>query len=349
MNIPTGHVDIIFIAGFPRSGTTWFANIVNSDPDTLYRHELLGRKFDTLPDNLFKALKYNNGLNKSEHQQLMPYLLKAEPDTDKPPFFYKNYLAVKSKRIHHYCWLIAKMVPLLQPLYRRLYTPNQTKKIKLFIKETRSTVNMDSILTGLDPTHSIFLYRHPYGVISSNIAGRKSGLMEKISEQIRSDWYSANANTDGTIEFNPQLNLNSVLNISDVEFLALQWAKHNVDFIELAKQRENCHFISYEELLNNSEEVIRSLFQLIQLDYDKQTQQFIDETSTSDTAPRSILNKDASNDFYSVYRGNDFDPNKWSKTLTPEDCKKIDAICNPILEQLEHCRLSSSHAKNTSG
>ena len=50
--MPNHKDKIIYIAGFPRSGTTWFANLLNAHPQTVYRHEILGRCFEQFDPEL---------------------------------------------------------------------------------------------------------------------------------------------------------------------------------------------------------------------------------------------------------------------------------------------------------
>ena len=85
----SGNSNVIFLAGFPRSGTTWFANILNAHPKVVYRHEIIGRNHYIFRDSLFKALKYKNELSDEEFVETLNLIAEARVDTDKPPFFYK--------------------------------------------------------------------------------------------------------------------------------------------------------------------------------------------------------------------------------------------------------------------
>jgi hypothetical protein len=78
---------IIFIAGFPRSGTTWFSNLLNAHPDIYYRHEIIGRNFRIFSEKIFLALKNNNGQSDEQYTTLIEKISEAHVDTDVPPFF----------------------------------------------------------------------------------------------------------------------------------------------------------------------------------------------------------------------------------------------------------------------
>ena len=76
-NFETEKDKIILVAGFPRSGTTWFSNLFNSHPDVVYRHEFIGRCYDKIPEKIFSSLKYDNGLTDSAYQELIDIIAAA--------------------------------------------------------------------------------------------------------------------------------------------------------------------------------------------------------------------------------------------------------------------------------
>ena len=181
-------INTIFVLGYPRSGTTWFANLFNSHPDVAYRHEVIGRCFRYFPDQLFSSLKFNNGLTDAEHERAIDVVLSPNVDTDRAPFFSKNHLRINNTRLHYFSWLVAKTVGFLRPLYKKLYYPSGSG-LSLIIKETRSTVNMDSMLIGLRADSVVVLFRHPCGAIASYLKGISKGVMEPSDAAERSFWY----------------------------------------------------------------------------------------------------------------------------------------------------------------
>ena len=130
---------IVFVVGFPRSGTTWFSNLLNAHPEVIYRHEIVGRCYKIFGDELFDHLKFNHGLSVEEHRIFLKKLALANVETDRPPFFHKTVLKVASESIHKTAWLATKSVPLLNSLYRYLFTPNPKKNTTFFVK--RNTFN----------------------------------------------------------------------------------------------------------------------------------------------------------------------------------------------------------------
>ena len=88
--------------GFPRSGTTWFSNLINSSESVIYRHELIGRNHGMMGDRVFSKLKYANGLSSSDYEVVENVIKKAHVETDKPPFFKKKYGLRKFPKIQYF-------------------------------------------------------------------------------------------------------------------------------------------------------------------------------------------------------------------------------------------------------
>lgn len=81
--------------------------------------------------------------------------------------------------------------------------------------------------------------------------------------------------------------------------------------------------ITYSDLLINTEMVVKKLFEFCQIDYSKQTKQFLLESKS----------KDLSVDAYSVFRKNQAD-NKWKKILPKNIIEEINIdLRGTILEQ----------------
>ena len=175
--------NIMLLAGFPRSGTTWFANLINAHSDIIYRHELIGRHYHLFGEELFLALKNNSGLSDTEYYSVKNIVASAHVDTDKPPFFKKNHGLLRHPRLHHYAWLGVKTVPLLSTFYKKLFSLNEKYDISYLVKETRSLKNFDSIIQGLRASKIVFLVRKPEGAIYSHIKGIIFAFNSIISNQ----------------------------------------------------------------------------------------------------------------------------------------------------------------------
>lgn len=325
----TKQSNLTFIAGYPRSGTTWFSNILNSHPEFIYRHEVLGRLYNSIPENIFVALK-DGSLSEQDRIVLLEKLRNADVETDRPPFFDKSYLRISNTSLHHKAWLVAKTASPLNALYRWLYTP-KAEKGRLLIKETRSTVNMDGILGGLRPSQVLFIFRHPFGVVNSVFRGRQKGLMEDNDDEVKLEWYQSNI--EGVEKPYADLTKDKVFNLSTAAFFAHQWCKHNLDFFEFAENHPSI-FVNYDQLLDDTLPQIESLFAQMDLQVMPSTRSFLSESTSTNSSDKSILKRDSLDSFYSVFRDKSSLDNEY-KALSSEDKDCIEEICTDVLSKLQ--------------
>lgn len=311
---------IIFLAGFPRSGTTWFANLLNAHSNIIYRHEIFGRNHYIFGNDLFGAIKHHNGLTDDELSVAINHISSARVDTDKPPFFSKPIGLLKYKRFHHYAWLATKALPFLAPLYKSLFTVKNLDDFSFLIKETRSTVNMDSIIAGLRPVAVLFLVRQPHGAIASHIKGIQRGTMEKTALEKKLKWYRHNKDVAYIKEIG--LSEEGLNEVTDAEFFALQWRVYHEDLIAYAQTFSNTRFFSYDSFAASPKDSVDELFSFLSLETDEEVSKFIDESSGKEKV--GVAQRDASDEYYSVYRSASFDPQSWKSTLTSVDIALID-------------------------
>ena len=116
------------------------------------------------------------------------------------------------------------------------------------------------------------------------------------------------------------------------------WRQQNVDYLEFASTDYDTVFINYENFMADQENKVKELFETLHLSYDLMVDQFLNATSGGGNS-RPIL-KDSSSKFYSVYRNKSFDPNKWQKSLLPE---QISVIEKHTLDTFNRLIKSSNH------
>lgn len=322
---------IVFVVGFPRSGTTWFSNLLNAHPEVIYRHEIVGRCYKIFGDELFDHLKFNHGLSVEEHNVFLKKLALANVETDRPPFFHKTVLKVASESIHKTAWLATKSIPLLNNLYQYLFTPNPKNNTTFLLKETRSTINLDSIIKGVAPSSILFLFREPYGAIASHVKGLKLKAMDGMSKKSNETWLQGHAQRSYVKElYESNFDFNTA---SDVEILAIKWRVYNDDLLELRQTFSQTIFCHYDQFVQSPIELTKQLFHDINLDFVPAVEQFISASGNKDKK-QNILQKDASNDFFSVYRSADFNKEQWKDVLSTEDIKIIDKHTKSTFELL---------------
>lgn len=328
-------INTIFVLGYPRSGTTWFANLFNSHPDVAYRHEVIGRCYRYFPEKLFASLKYNNGLSDAEHERAINVVLSPNVESDRAPFFPKNHLRLNNARVRYFSWLATKTVGLLKPLYKKLYYPTGSA-LSLIIKETRSTVNMDSMLIGFRVDSVVVLFRHPCGSIASYLKGISKGVMGHSDAQERGVWYKENI--DKPYLASLRMSEDDLVALPEHKYLAIHWAQQNEDYLGFQSPSYNRFFVSYEDFMGDKEAQVKKLFNDLSLGYDTMVEEFLFSTSSAGDSAKPSL-KDSSDSYYSVYRDDKFDPHKWKEDLTAEEISDIEELTvttyNKLIEKSE--------------
>jgi hypothetical protein len=273
-------------------------------------------------------------LSDDEYKRAIDIILSPNVESDRAPFFHKKHLKINSIRFHYLCWLAAKTFAPLAPLYKYLFYPD-TCGLALVIKETRSTVNMDSMLTGLRADNIIILFRHPCGALASSLRGIRTGKMSNSTEELRRCWFEENRHK--TYLSNLGLNVDNLLALPEHKYLAILWGQQNEDYLEFTSPAYTRNFVSYEAFMQDKENRIKRLFDTLSLSYDPMVKDFIQSTSrANDSQP--VL-KDSSSSFYSVYRDEKFDPAKWKNDLSEEQISDIESLTmdtfNKLLDRSE--------------
>lgn len=313
---------IIYIAGFPRSGTTWFANLLNASPNIIYRHEILGRKYKSFGDKLFQAIKFNFGLTENEYEKAMNTICFADIETDRPPFFKKNQILQSNTKFHYYLWAIAKFIPFLRNVYGNIFKIRSSKKdIRILLKETGASSNLESIIKGLKVQKTLVLVRSPYGAITSHIKGINTKKMPPLSVESKTKWFEDNKNSHYITSL--CLTNQQISDLSVPEFFAINWRVYYENIIINISPMEGCYTYFYEDFVDNTTEEVNQLFTDIDLPFDESVQEFIQDSSGSTSDKKQL--KDSKSDFYSVFKAADFDKESWKRILTDDDLKIIDA------------------------
>lgn len=315
------NTEIIFVAGFPRSGTTWFSNLINSHSKVIYRHELIGRNYGMFGESLLNSLKYDDGLTDEQYQKAMSVVYKADINTDKPPFFAKETGLFKYPKLHHGAWLASKFLPPLRPLYGQLFkVPSQRDDFKVLIKETRSTRDMSSMLNGLRVQHKLFLVRVPHGSIASHLSGIKQGRMAAVDQKQIADWLAGLSEHPYIKSL--ELTEDKIAAISVAEYFAIHWRIYHEEMLKMVEKFADAVVCFYEDFVAEPELKTKALFNQVNLEYNQSVATFIEESSGKSQNQPAL--KDSNNEFYSVYRGASFKADSWKEKLTEEQIAAID-------------------------
>lgn len=332
--------NIIYIAGFPRSGTTWFANLLNSHSQTIYRHELIGRNKQVFGQTLYKAMKFGNGVTDAQHADIMASIYKAEIETDKPPFFMKAKGILKYPTFHHFMWLCAKTFPkLLRSTYNWFFKISATDSYKILMKETGEAKFIESFRNSLRPYTTLFLIRNPLGSISSHIKGINKGSMPAKTETEKKSWLEEKmkASPENSVELS-QLD---PVTLSDAAFLALQWRDYHENVIAYCQKYDDCNIYSYDEIVAETMSQVKQILTDVGLNWEQQVDDFIAESS-GERKPSNFFKKlDSFDSFYSVFREPSFKKDSWIEVISPQDIEFITRWTAPTLDAIKQLRQKS--------
>lgn len=299
----------VFLVGFPRSGTTWLGKLYDSHPDTVYRHEPFGREYGSFGLDLYRKIKFGRAISADERTHVVQTLIRALPNTSKPPFFRKSYRRMHMPRMQSALWSSAKFGRVPATIYQALYTPQRGTPV-LVVKETASDAVVREAISCIKPDKVILIVRHPYEVIASHIVGIKKGKLPSSKLEDRLQWLDMHADFAQHRE--------AILTMSEVEFLALVWRIHNETYLKLC-----CHRMTvlYESLVRDSENQMHKLFDFSGLEMHRQVEKFI-----------QLSTRGSSTNYFSVYKKRS--PNSWRSVLTQEDISYIDTHTANLCAQL---------------
>ncbi len=322
-------MSLVTLVGFPRSGTTWASNILNAHPSVVYRHEAIGRTLPKALDaDLFKKLKEGNGLMDIDHERVIAEILRPNPEHDRPPFFWKDYIRFPSApKLRWLFWAAATRSSLARRCYQTLYYPRWQSTNVVVLKETRSSRNLASILKGLRTSAVIQIMRNPYAVVASFLSGIQSGQMAPTSSSERLEWLRYYQDHEALTQLS--LSEADIEAMSDAEFVALRWRVWNEDLRHISVD----HLISYEQLYEDTLQVIEPIFDSMSLQLHDQVIEFLHRSKHSEAEP--LLGRDAQSQYYSIYRGADFSPNRQATALDEETKAAVTRIveASPVFSQ----------------
>ena len=329
------NIPIFLLMGFPRSGTTWFSNLINSSESVIYRHELIGRNHGMMGDRVFSKLKYANGLSSSDYEVVENVIKKAHVETDKPPFFKKKYGLRKFPKIQYFFWSLAKVFPRASGFYNRLYRLGNNHDWKVLIKETRSLTDMRSMILGLDPNALLFLVRKPQATILSHIKGVKKKKLSPLPDKVKNRLRIEASNSD---YFKTHLSHKKLdAELKDIEYYAINWALYHEKALALKTEFSSASIYFYDEIMENPRKEIEHIFSNLHLEICDEVETYIAQSS----GQKSNYLKDAGDQYYSVYRDSSFNKDSWKDELTQKEIDLIDSYCSTMYEKLSELKAQS--------
>lgn len=310
------NVPLKAIFGAGRSGTTWLGSIVNSHPQVAYRFEPFHRlkSFDAEVRECGRILN-EAAISPQDLQRTYTALLKADPLTDKPPFFQKEPPAKPGKDL---LWPVARKLRLAAPLYRLFHTP--AAGTPLVFKEVTYERCMANMLQHT-AVPVIYLVRHPCGNVMSDVRGQQEGKMPSGRQTVLASLL-ANHNPALLERYQHRLDEMTV-----VEKTALLWRIDlEIGMAAIQQYPQQAMVITYEQICDDAHHYVKTIFDHFQLSYAPQTQQFLNALYDVNGAEKQEINKDLMDNFFTVYRNPSQQKTAWKKKISDQDRHSIEAI-----------------------
>ena len=134
--------------------------------------------------------------------------------------------------------------------------------------------------------------------------------------------------------------------ISDAEFVALQWRVWNEDLLNL-RTTMPINLVMYEKLFHRTELELARITAHLGISLEEQILGFAEESSRGNGRP--MIGRDASSSYYSVYKSKAFDPNRRVAEMEAATRKAISGILSgsPVMGLYSEQPLASLGIRNT--
>lgn len=310
---------VILLLGSPRSGTTWMASILNSDPRVVYGHEVLSRLRDPRLDEILERIKVGGVIGREDRELLIREWSLAHHDTRRPPFFAKVFQKSPASWML-ISWLAAQRSARARDWFRALFSPTAGSDFEFLIKEVDWALHARALVDALKPEFLVII-RHPCAVVASQIRGQRLGLLQGSK---RAEWLEHYGPVCARIGFSRQ----AVLGLEPCEFLALQWLVTNTLYREIAAEYGRSQIIKYEDLCDHPQRVARASYDFLGWEMRTQTEAFIRRsTQLDDTSLAAKLQFHHS--YFRIYRNPAKSAGAWETTLDDRQKEQILAVVAP--------------------
>lgn len=314
MNPSNAHANSAVSAVFSkgRSGSTWLGSVLNTHPDVAYRFEPFHRLRGRRRLEQFRARVKSPELTDADLAPLAAYLRRADPLTDKPPFFRKTGTRQFGKAR---LWPVARALRPLAPLFASVYAPPPDTRV--IFKE----VTMERVMRNLIERTSmpiVYLLRHPCAVTRSIVHGQSLGVMtggrRKVIRQLLEDHHPELAAVWG--ERAPDL--------PELEQEALLWRFDTEIGVQAIQGQDQAMLVYYEDLCRDGPALFPELFSHLGIEYRDETRDFLDrlyaEPGTKDADSGQAPS------YFSVFRNPRSSADKWREQLSDEERRRVLAV-----------------------
>jgi hypothetical protein len=307
---------MIFIFSSPRSGSTWLGKAFDSHPETVYLHEpdIVDRGTDLLPHWFVREPKECD-------VQAARYLARLARNRNirtvgTRPFFRKSYRGEIERGIRTGLVYMGKGLEKagFNSVVERLAIPDFVRPgftPRIVIKSVSALGRVGALLNATRTISPVLLLRNPCAYVHSYLRGNRLGVMPpprplgQLLETRSAQRLRAKAATSDADDV--------------VKRLAWEWLLANCE-AHTSISKMGGAIISYEDLTNNPELQMRSLFSKLGLDWSDSTTEFLASSSAGEGS------------YYSLARDPVVAANKWKSQMNEEQVQRVqDIVClDPI-------------------
>jgi hypothetical protein len=317
---------MLLVVGSARSGTTWLGKIFDSHPHVIYRHEpdsvhkttaiprFDGRPYN--PDHLEWARTYLLALREVRTIKVVGVL----------PIFAKSYFTKPALALH---WSIisslklGERLPIIGTKLRKLNIPNfhsSDQQTSHVIKSIDALGRVGLFMAACPWLRTVLIVRHPCGHVASFLRGIRTKKFESDAPIIEEmGLYKLLAETRQARDLG--IDFAAFRAMQPIERLTWHWAINNTIAMEALSGSPRGRIIRYEDLCENSKHISQSLFDFVELDWNSQTEKFVN-ASTEFSGVEG---------YYGVFRDSKKSPHKWHQELKQKDTDKILRIAEQTL------------------
>lgn len=304
MTPPGANIYAIFGPG--RSGTTWLGSMINAHPDVAYRFEPFTRQKRHPAILKCKSELAQGHLTSETKDALYHHLLRADPITDKPPFFDKSFGMRKTGKL--WAWRAARGMPPLRGIYSAFYGPKDGTAVVL--KDVASKTASQVIRGSNIPV--VYLARHPCGAVASHVAGQRRGKMP-----------SGRVNVFDSLLLKHDPELHSRLegrlqSMNEYERNAIIWRINVETVMRSVASTERVMFVIYEHLCDDPVAHVAKILNHFGLSFPDGAERYV-ASFVQSGAPISNALQDRGDKYFSVFRDPKQQRDIWKSRLSKED------------------------------
>ena len=304
---------VAMLFGMPRSGTTWVAKIIDSHPSVIYRHEPDSERCIAVP--LLNVDSFQHGDEISRFYQDLEFI-RTGKTCGKQPFFSKAYFNSLTAYLFKTSIYAAKLFGRLgikSPIIEVIAETAQP--LTLLWKSIESVGRVGAIMATDPDSKMVFLVRHPCGQIASVLSGEnKNEFSSDVSSADDYGVYEQLLTTD--FAKSQHLDMEVLKSLTTVQRLAWRWLIYNeVALTELQAYKDRTLIVFYDELCAEPIELSKNIFEFLDLDWCRQTQDFLDQSVSVSQAS-----------YYSVFKDPKKSSQSWKSKLPGEAVEAIKEI-----------------------